>query len=255
MGWRIPWGLYRNNAVFQYLIIGLAACQVCAMEVRTSSEVEAVNGSAATLSCTFTSSSSVTSLVSVDWSYKPQSGGPSQSVFYFYSTPHPPPQGQFKGRIRWVGNPSRGDCSILLLNATFTDNGTYTCSVKNPPDVHGAPSQVRLSVVPKKVTVRFNDVAVLMGLVLLPTVIIVPILLGRMWCHGKPCGVKRSKPACSPIEVKEHEANVYQNPPSKQKGHCVVCCELYFQDSDCEEDLYLHDEKQRGDETVAETGL
>lgn len=57
-----------------------AVCQVCAIEVHTSSEMEAVNGSTATLTCTFTSSSIITKLVSVDWSYKSPKGGPSHSV-------------------------------------------------------------------------------------------------------------------------------------------------------------------------------
>lgn len=49
-------------------------------------------------------------------------------------------EGQFSGRIQWQGTPARGDASISLINATLNDNGTYTCSVRNPPDVHGSPS-------------------------------------------------------------------------------------------------------------------
>ncbi|XP_064157277.1 myelin protein zero-like protein 3 [Anguilla rostrata] len=249
MGWRIPWRLCPNNAVFHCLIIGLAVCQVFPMEVRTSSEVEAVNGSSVTLTCTFKSSSQISSRVSVDWSYRPLSGGPTRSFLYFSSTPHLPLQGQFKGRVRWLGNPAGGDGSIQLLNASFTDNGTYTCDVKNPPDVHGTPSQIRLSVVPKQLAVRFTDVAVLMGLVLLPSAIIAPILLGRMWCCSKSCGVQRAKPVPSPIEVKEGEAAVYMDPTHKEKH--ITCCELYCRDFD--DEYYIHDEMLQGGATDAET--
>lgn len=251
MGWRIPWSLCPTNGVLQGLIIGLVVCQVWSIEVSTSSEVEAVNGSIATLSCSFRTSTHVSKLVSVDWSYRPQSGGPVHSFFYYSGIAHVPEQGQFKGRVRWIGNPSRGDASIQLLNASLTDNGTYTCSVKNPPDVHGAPSQLYLAVVPKPLAVRFTDVAVLMGLVLLPSIIIAPILLARMWCYCKPCGVQRPTPASSPIEIKERQAAIGQYPPVKEKH--VSCCELYCQDSDFEDEFYIHNESSQGGGTVAET--
>ncbi|KAJ0063830.1 hypothetical protein NL108_011072, partial [Boleophthalmus pectinirostris] len=59
-------------------------------------------------------------------------------VFHFASRAFPPMEGQFTGRIKWQGSPARGDASIALINATLQDNGTYTCTVRNPPDVHGA---------------------------------------------------------------------------------------------------------------------
>uniref|UniRef100_A0A8C6TM97 Ig-like domain-containing protein n=1 Tax=Neogobius melanostomus TaxID=47308 RepID=A0A8C6TM97_9GOBI len=88
--------------------------------------------------------------MSVDWSYRPQTGGPPQTFFHFSSRAFPPTAGQFNGRIKWQGSPARDDASISLINATLNDNGTYTCSVRNPPDVHGAPtSHSVLTVTPK----------------------------------------------------------------------------------------------------------
>lgn len=70
--------------------------------------------------------------------------------FHFSSRAFPPQQGQFAGRIGWLGAPARGDASISLANSTLQDNGTYTCSVRNPPDVHGSPtSHTVLTVSPK----------------------------------------------------------------------------------------------------------
>ncbi|KAJ8369034.1 hypothetical protein SKAU_G00090620 [Synaphobranchus kaupii] len=231
----------KHSDVTKCLIIGHVVCQVCPIEVHTLSELETVKGGAVTLTCTFKSTHQVTNRMSVDWSYRPQKGGPSDSFFYFSSTAHLPKQGQFKERVRWLGNPARGDASIQLLNASLTDNGTFTCVIKNPPDVHGPPSQVYLTVVPKQVTLRFTDVAVLLGLVLLPSFIIALILLGRMCCRGKPCGVQQAKPVCSPIEVKEREAVVSKNPTPKEKH--ITCCEIYCQDSDFEDEYFIHNEK------------
>lgn len=70
--------------------------------------------------------------------------------FHFSSRAFLPPDGQFAGRVRWQGSPARGEAAISLINATLNDNGTYTCSVRNPPDVHGSPtSHTVLTVTPK----------------------------------------------------------------------------------------------------------
>lgn len=39
------------------------------------------------------------------------------------------------------------DASIIIEQVKFSYNGTYTCQVKNPPDVHGAVGETRLRVV------------------------------------------------------------------------------------------------------------
>ncbi|KAJ8403725.1 hypothetical protein AAFF_G00345930 [Aldrovandia affinis] len=257
MGWRIPWRLCPNNAVFQCLIIGFALWQASPMDVRTPSELQAVNGSAITLGCTFISTHHITTRMSVDWSYRPQNGGPLDSFFYFYSEVHLPQHGQFKGRVQWIGRPAQGEASILLLNTTLKDNGTYTCTVKNPPDAHGVPGSIQLTVVPKQLSVRFSDVAVLMALVLLPSVIIAPVLLGRMCCLGRPCCSKQAKPKPkgqglhSPIEVTEREELVNKKPGLKGQEKPLTCCEIYFQDSDCD-DYYIHNDKLP-EAAVAET--
>lgn len=72
--------------------------------------------------------------------------------FHFSSIAYPPVDGQFKDRIKWVGSPSQRDASIQLFNASLNDNGTYTCAVYNPPDVHGLPSKTILTVTPKSET-------------------------------------------------------------------------------------------------------
>lgn len=58
-------------------------------------------------------------------------------------------KGPFRDRLEFVGNPERRDGSILIKNLDFSDNGTFTCDAKNPPDIVGRPSSVRLLVFEK----------------------------------------------------------------------------------------------------------
>lgn len=57
-----------------------APSPVSSIKVNTPAELHASKGEAVTLSCTFTSTSRPTSKMTVDWSYRPQSGGPPQTV-------------------------------------------------------------------------------------------------------------------------------------------------------------------------------
>lgn len=68
---------------------------------------------------------------------------PSSQVFHYQSVPHPTTAGKFKDRISWVGNVAKGDASIAIQSPELSDNGTFICSVKNPPDVyHNIPQTV-----------------------------------------------------------------------------------------------------------------
>ncbi|XP_034557576.1 myelin protein zero-like protein 3 [Notolabrus celidotus] len=243
----------RNTAVhvvWLYLIGFFAPSLVSSITVRTPAELHASRGDAVTLSCTFTSSSRPTSKMTVDWSYRPQSGGPPQTFFHFSSRAFPPLDGQFKGRISWQGSPARGEASITLINATLKDNGTYTCSVRNPPDVHGSPnSQTVLSVTPRAPSVRFSDVAVLLVFILLPSAIITLILIGRMLCPKKQRN--QSKSYRSPIEVTEGDE--YGIQPWGAKAKKATCCDLYLMDSEDEDGYYNLKKKPPVDEEYAES--
>lgn len=57
--------------------------------------------------------------------------------------------GTFKERIQWVGDPRWKDGSIVIHNLDYSDNGTFTCDVKNPPDIVGKTSKVTLYVFEK----------------------------------------------------------------------------------------------------------
>uniref|UniRef100_A0A8C3Y3P7 Myelin protein zero like 3 n=1 Tax=Catharus ustulatus TaxID=91951 RepID=A0A8C3Y3P7_CATUS len=70
---------------------------------------------------------------------------PSLQVFHYQSIPYPTAAGRFKDRISWAGNVANGDASIAVQSPELSDNGTFICSVKNPPDVyHNLPQTVLL---------------------------------------------------------------------------------------------------------------
>ncbi|KAK7883130.1 hypothetical protein WMY93_029304 [Mugilogobius chulae] len=176
-----------------------------------------------------------TSKMSVDWSYRPQSGGPPQTFFHFASRAYPPSGGQFSDRIKWQGKPAHGDASISLINATLNDNGTYTCTVRNPPDVHGATtSHSVLTVTPKAPSIRFSDVTLLLAFILLPSALLTFFLIGRILCPKKQGS--QSKTFRSPIEVTEGEE--YSPTPAGETVRKATCCELCFMDPDEEEEFY-----------------
>lgn len=244
----------RNGALNVFLLLYLLGCSapslVSSISVSTPAELHASRGDTVTLSCTFTSTSRPTSKMTVDWSYRPQSGGAPQAFFHFSSRAFPPLEGQFTGRIRWQGSPARGEASLSLINATLNDNGTYTCSVRNPPDVHGSPtSYTVLTVTPKAPSIRFSDVAVLLAFVLLPSAIVTLILIGRMLCPKKQR--HQSKAYRSPIEVTEGEEFGINPPAAKEKT--ATCCDLYLMDSDDEEEYYNLKKQALMDDGYAES--
>ncbi|ROL54684.1 Myelin protein zero-like protein 2 [Anabarilius grahami] len=272
---------------------------VAGIRVFTAGEVKAVNGTDVRLKCTFQTSSAIRAAsVTVSWSFRPLGPGQEETVFYYQEKPFPPVEGRFrkkvdwagdvsgrdgsivlrkvpfsfngtfscqvknppdvhgnvgevrlrvvttvyppledyfKDRVKWLGSPSRGDASIQLLNASLTDNGTYICAVRNPPDFHGSPAQTVLTVTPQRLSLAFTDVGVLLVFVLVPSGIIMLLLLGRILC---PCCSDSQSPAAaqhSPIEVLAGEEYFYGQTEQK---HSVCCC--YFKGSEYEDD-YMHE--------------
>ncbi|MBN3277035.1 MPZL3 protein, partial [Polyodon spathula] len=178
--------------------------QAAAVEMQVASEVNGVVGDDATLRCTFTSSSPVTARLSVDWTYQPLEGQASHSFFYYQSKAFLQTEGLFKGRVSWQGDVNRGDASIQLRNLTLNDNGTFTCTVRNPPDVHGNLAKTVLTVTPRGNPIRITEFILLSGLVLLPSILIVSVLLVRMGCSNGILG-RRKTHVCkrSPIEASD----------------------------------------------------
>ncbi len=71
---------------------------------------------------------------------------------FFYYSSGKPFQGslpQFKSRVEWAGDMNKKDVSIRVIQMQFKDNGTFSCDVKNPPDISGQVSIIKVRVVMK----------------------------------------------------------------------------------------------------------
>lgn len=73
----------------------------------------------------------------------------SRQIFYFADGKGFPGPLEFKDRVQFIGDINKKDASIQLNPAQFSDNGTYLCDVKNPPDVTGTAARTELRVVAK----------------------------------------------------------------------------------------------------------
>ncbi|XP_055993777.1 myelin protein P0 [Sorex fumeus] len=150
----------------------LALSPAGAIVVYTDRVVYGAVGSRVTLHCSFWSSEWVSDDISFTWRYQPEGGRDAISIFHYAKgQPYIDEVGAFKERIQWVGDPRWKDGSIIIHNLDYSDNGTFTCDVKNPPDIVGKTSQVKLYVF-EKVPTRYGVVlgAVIggvLGLVLL----------------------------------------------------------------------------------------
>ncbi|XP_006895556.1 PREDICTED: myelin protein P0 [Elephantulus edwardii] len=129
-----------------------------AIVVYTDREVHGAVGSRVTLHCSFWSSEWVSDDISFTWRYQPEGGRDAISIFHYAKgQPYIDEVGAFKERIQWVGDPRWKDGSIVIHNLDYSDNGTFTCDVKNPPDIVGKTSQVTLYVF-EKVPTRYGVV-------------------------------------------------------------------------------------------------
>ncbi|MEQ2296023.1 hypothetical protein AMECASPLE_020621, partial [Ameca splendens] len=70
-------------------------------------------------------------------------------IYYFSNGKEYPGTDEFKERVRFIGDINKKDASIQLSPALFSDNGTFFCDVKNPPDVTGTQARTELRVVLK----------------------------------------------------------------------------------------------------------
>ncbi|MBN3297957.1 MPZL1 protein, partial [Amia calva] len=130
---------------------------VTAVEVYTPSELFIENGTVGILKCTFTSKEVVSSDAAVSWTFLPVGGERAATFFYFSKgKSYPGDMPQFKGRVMWAGDLNKKDASIKVTKMQFTDNGTYACDVKNPPDIVVTPGSIQLHVVLKDALPQSN---------------------------------------------------------------------------------------------------
>ncbi|KAK1150623.1 myelin protein P0 isoform X1 [Acipenser oxyrinchus oxyrinchus] len=158
------------------IILASLAPQSEAIWVYTGWERHALVGSEVRLSCSFFSWRWLSDDVTFSWSYKPDNARSSISIFHYAGgQPYVDNKGPFRDRLEFVGNPQKRDGSILIRNLDYNDNGTFTCDAKNPPDIVGRPSSVKLLVF-DKVPVRAGVITgAIIGSVLGLVILIVAI--------------------------------------------------------------------------------
>ncbi|XP_033027988.1 myelin protein zero-like protein 3 isoform X1 [Lacerta agilis] len=204
------------------LLLWAALARVHSLEIQADSDVQAFVGEAVILKCWFKSSFPVTEKLTIDWTYRPLAGGSLEPIFHYQSDAYPAKKGTFRDRVSWAGNVAKQDASIRINNPTMDDNGTFTCAVKNPPDVHHNIPQTMLTVTQRGASFQLTSAGLLSILVFLPSAIVVALLLVRM---GKKLGVLKSKKKCSykksSIEVSEEP----EQPKCKERlaAWCLRC--------------------------------
>ncbi|XP_042315424.1 myelin protein zero-like protein 1 isoform X2 [Sceloporus undulatus] len=129
----------------------MASCSiedVLIMDVPPPTELIVKAGTDARLPCTFISSEEISTATSVTWSFQREASTARPMTFFYYSDgkEYSGKNTQFNGRSRWDGNFTMSDASIIVENVQPTDNGTYFCDVKNPPDIVAEPGQVKVNV-------------------------------------------------------------------------------------------------------------
>ncbi|XP_066579247.1 myelin protein P0 isoform X1 [Amia ocellicauda] len=136
-------------AIASIALLGLVP-QSQAIVVYTGWDRHALVGSEVRLYCSFFSWRWTSEDVTFSWSYRSDGSRDSISVFHYTGgMPYVDNKGPFRDRLEFIGNPRRRDGSILIRNLDYSDNGTFTCDAKNPPDIVGRPSSVRLMVYDK----------------------------------------------------------------------------------------------------------
>nr|XP_036848573.1 myelin protein zero-like protein 3 isoform X2 [Manis javanica] len=185
---------------------------VLSLEIKADAHVWGYVGEKIKLKCTFKSTFSVTDKLTIDWTYRPPRSSRTESIFHYQSFQYPTTAGTFRDRISWVGDVYKGDASISISNPTIKDNGTFSCAVKNPPDVHHNIPLTELTVTERAV--------------------VVALLLVRM--GRKSVGLKKR----SKSGYKKSSIEVSDDTDQEEEGGCVArlcvrCAECL--DSDYEE--------------------
>ncbi|XP_069750715.1 myelin protein zero-like protein 2 [Narcine bancroftii] len=172
----LPWRLFVAAT-----LAGLS--NVAGVHVYTVGNVEVRNGTEYRLKCTFQTTAPVGKQTMVTWSFRPDKHGTEEVVLYYQEQPYPAAGGRFKDRVVWSGNIWSKDASITITNFRFTDNGTFLCTVLNPPDVDLVVGEIKLAVVHK---VTYSEMLILgiviggaTGLVVMIIIIMVTVQLCR----------------------------------------------------------------------------
>ncbi|XP_044279631.1 myelin protein zero-like protein 3 [Varanus komodoensis] len=216
----------RRKSAAALLLALLAVTQIHALEIQADPEVQAFVGEPVTLKCWFSSSFPVTEKLTIDWTFRPLAGGSLQPIFHYQADAYPAKTGTFQGRVSWAGDVAKQDASITIANPTPDDNGTFSCAVKNPPDVQHDIPQTVLTVVRRGASLQLTSAGLLSILVFLPSAVVVALLLIRM---GRKVGVL---PRWKDVGYKKSSIEVSDTPERAGCGKRLAGWCLQHLDSD-----------------------
>ncbi|XP_056141335.1 myelin protein zero-like 1 like [Lampris incognitus] len=187
-----------NTTCICALVCGFVLCIVfgttptSAIEIYTVAEVVFENGTTGILKCSFKSQDVVSSGAIVTWTFQPAGSLElPHLIFFFNGKEFPTPE--YRERLQFIGDLNKKDASIQLSKIQFSDNGTYYCDVKNPPDFVVIPSRTVLRVVPKGSLPQSNTTAIaiavcsaviLLLLIAIGTCVIIKQNHTRQECEG-----------------------------------------------------------------------
>ncbi|XP_034461485.1 myelin protein zero-like 1 like [Hippoglossus hippoglossus] len=190
---------WTHSVCTRVLLTGFTLCVVLvtkptsAIDIYADAEVMMQNGTTGVLRCTFKSSQVVSSGTSVTWNF--QSSQPDNKfskapyvIFYFSHGKGFPGAPEFKDRLQFIGDMNKRDVSIQLSPALFSDNGTFFCDVKNPPDIMGTPARTELRVVLKESFTQNNThmiIAIVGGVLVLLVLITVGACIAMRVLHNR----------------------------------------------------------------------
>ncbi|XP_060702867.1 myelin protein zero-like protein 3 [Hemiscyllium ocellatum] len=205
-----------------------------ALDIWLAPSFRGFTGGSLELVCTFSSSAPVSERLTVDWSYRgwaPGAGG-KHAILHYQSEAFPAHSGPFKDRVLWNGDVTKGNASIILKNLTQNDNGTFSCTVQNPPDVSSEMPSTVLTVTERELPFRLSVAVLLVLLVIIPSLLVVTVHL--LWM-GKRFGFYGVNSKNTSIELLE---GTDEGESDQGIGICF-CCVSCFQESD-EEDEDFH---------------
>ncbi|XP_036603017.1 myelin protein zero-like protein 3 [Trichosurus vulpecula] len=202
------------------------------LEIKADAHVQGYIGENIKLKCTFKSSSPVSDKLTIDWTYRPPTSSRTETIFHYQSFQYPTVTGTFRDRILWVGDVYRGDASISISNPTMRDNGTFSCTVKNPPDVHHNIPLTELVVTERGFAIQLSSAALLSILVFIPSAVVVTLLVVRM--GRKSAGLKKkSKSGYKKSSIEVSDDTDQGEDEGCMRRLCIRCAECL--DSDFEE--------------------
>ncbi|XP_066495670.1 myelin protein zero-like protein 3 [Tiliqua scincoides] len=214
------------------LLLLRAVARARSLEIRAEPAVRAFVGEPVTLRCWFATSAPLSEKLTVDWTFRPLAGGSLEPVLHYQLTAYPATSGPFRDRVSWAGDVAARDASIRIAHPTAADNGTFTCAVKNPPDVQHNLLETVLTVTQRGTSFQLTSAGLLSVLVFFPSALVVCLLLIRM---GRKFGVlkggKRAGYKKSSIEVADESEQAGCG--ARRAGWCTKCL-----DTEEEEDPY-----------------